>query len=78
MEDIDGVIARILSLVLKRQVAAGETVSREDEPGWDSLRHMEIAFAVESALGIQFEEAELTSIRNSSDFRRLAEQKYGP
>jgi acyl carrier protein len=77
MQDIDDVIARVLSRTLKREVAAGEGVQQEFEPNWDSLRHIEIAFAVEGALGIQFDEEELANIRSSMDIRRLAEHKLG-
>jgi acyl carrier protein len=77
MRDVDGVIARVLSGVLQREVAVGETVEQQNEPGWDSLRHIEIAFAVEGALGIQFDEDEISNIRGSTDLKRLAEFKLG-
>jgi acyl carrier protein len=75
MRDIDDVIARVLTGVLKRAVAVGEDVQQEEEPDWDSLRHIEIAFAIEGALGIQFDEEELSDIRSSGDIKRFAELK---
>jgi acyl carrier protein len=77
MQEIDDVIARVLSRTLKREVATGEEVQQEFEPNWDSLRHVEIVFAVEGALGIQFDDEELANIRSSMDIRRLAEHKLG-
>ncbi len=44
------------------QCPAGEVAAdatRADLPGWDSLKHVEIMFALEDALGVEFDEAQL-------------------
>ena len=33
--------------------------SAENQPKWDSLRHMNLIFAIEDAFGIRFDDAEL-------------------
>jgi acyl carrier protein len=38
---------------------------------WDSLRHIEVIFAVESAYHVRFSMPEITSLRNLGDIRRL-------
>jgi len=57
------VIAPILDAlraVLKTEVTAETSV--HNTPQWDSLRHIEVIFAVEDACGVQFDEAELTEL----------------
>jgi len=46
-----------LRVVLKTEVNADTSV--HNTPQWDSLRHIEVIFAVEDATGVQFDEAEL-------------------
>lgn len=49
-----------LPAVLKTEVTAETSV--HNTPQWDSLRHIEVIFAVEDACGVQFDEAELTEL----------------
>ncbi|NCT83904.1 MAG: acyl carrier protein [Comamonadaceae bacterium] len=46
-----------MRVVLKTEVNADTSV--HNTPQWDSLRHIEVIFAVEDATGVQFDEAEL-------------------
>lgn len=46
-----------LRVVLKTEVNADTSV--HNTPQWDSLRHIEVIFAVEDATGVQFDEEEL-------------------
>ena len=38
---------------------------------WDSLRHIEVIFAVESAFHVRFTLPEITSLKNLGDIRKL-------
>jgi acyl carrier protein len=61
-------VLELLATVLKTPVDAG--VSTETLPAWDSLRHIEVIFAVEDAFGVQFPEetlGELTSVERVVD-----------
>jgi acyl carrier protein len=60
-------IAEILSLVLGRPVAPGEAFSREDDPRWDSLKHLEIIFAAEEAFGVAFSAEEIGRVKSAAD-----------
>jgi len=68
-ERIDAEIAEILSLTLGRPVAAGEDLKRADEPKWDSLKHLEIIFAVEGAYGVSFSPDEIAAVASAADLR---------
>lgn len=40
-------------------------------PQWDSLRHIEVIFAVESAYQVRFTMPEIAGLRNLGDMRQL-------
>ena len=42
---------------------------------WDSLRHIELMLAVETAFGVRFSMAEMTSMQNLGDMRKLLNEK---
>jgi len=44
-------------------------------PQWDSLRHIEVIFAIESAYQVRFTMPEIAGLRNIGDMRRILESK---
>ena len=44
-------------------------------PQWDSLRHIEVIFAVESAYQVRFTMPEIAGLRNLGDMRQLLVSK---
>ncbi|MBS0241515.1 MAG: acyl carrier protein, partial [Proteobacteria bacterium] len=48
-----------------------ETSNATNTPQWDSLRHIEVIFAVESAYQVRFTMPEIAGLRNLGDMRRL-------
>jgi len=44
-------------------------------PNWDSLHHIEVIFAVESAFHTRFTMLEISGLRNLGDIRQLLSQK---
>ena len=40
-------------------------------PQWDSLRHIEVIFAIESAYQVRFTMPEIASLQNLGDMRSL-------
>ncbi len=48
-----------------------DTSNAQNTPRWDSLRHIEVIFAVESAFHVRFTMPEITSLRNLGDIRAL-------
>ena len=53
-EEIETVVLSVLRAVLKFEV--NNQASMESVPQWDSLKHIEIIFALEDALDLQFSE----------------------
>jgi acyl carrier protein len=48
-----------------------EDSNAQNTPRWDSLRHIEVIFAVESAYHVRFTMAEIANLRNLGDIRRV-------
>ena len=59
---VESEICTIVSAVLGK--SADLSTSKTSEPLWDSLKHMEIIFAVESKWGVAFSEEEMGSIQS--------------
>ena len=60
-DHIRGEVLRVVGVVLGRPVD-GRAVSRESEPAWDSLKHVELLFALEDELQLRFDEDELATL----------------
>ena len=72
---IRGEVAELLSLSVGRQIALTESVTRDSEPTWDSLKHVELIFMLEERFGVQFSEEEMASLRSSDEIVHLIEEK---
>jgi acyl carrier protein len=48
-----------------------EESNAQNTPKWDSLRHIEVIFAMESAFHVRFTMPEIASLRNLGDIRKL-------
>ncbi len=48
-----------------------ENSNASNTPQWDSLRHIEVIFAVESAYQVRFTMPEIASLRNLGEMRQL-------
>ena len=47
----------------------------QNTQNWDSLRHIEVVFAVESAYHVRFSMPEITGLKNLGDIRRVLVSK---
>jgi acyl carrier protein len=52
-----------------------EDSNAQNTPKWDSLRHIEVVFAMENAFHIRFTMPEIASLRKLGDIRKLLEAK---
>ena len=52
-----------------------EDSNAQNTPRWDSLRHIEVIFAVESAYHARFTMPEIAGLRKLGDIRKLLESK---
>ena len=72
MQKLNQIVANVL-----RANAADLTdeSNAQNTPRWDSLRHIEVIFAVESAYHVRFTMPEISSLRKLGDIRRLLQAK---
>lgn len=52
-----------------------EDSNAQNTPKWDSLRHIEVVFAMENAFHVRFTMPEISGLRKLSDIRQLLLQK---
>ena len=52
-----------------------EESNAQNTPKWDSLRHIEVVFAMENAFQVRFTMPEIASLRKLGDIRKLLEAK---
>lgn len=57
-------VLRVVGAVLGRPVPDG-SLRRESEPSWDSLKHIELLFALEEDLDVRFDEGELGALSST-------------
>ena len=63
-------VREVLEAVLERPIAPSENPTRAGDPDWDSLKHVELVFALEGALSIRYSEAELAEL---VDYRAIVD-----
>jgi len=59
---VEAKVREVVQEVLGRPLRADEELQRAEEPRWDSLAHVNLVFALESELGIQFGAEELDAL----------------
>ena len=73
-DEIEKAVREVLSAVLEREGPAGEAITRETDPTWDSLKHVQILYGVEDALDIEFDESEMAKLDSLEKLQRSAER----
>jgi acyl carrier protein len=66
-------VHRLLSFILRRPVGDEENPSRATEPGWDSLKHVELVFLIEDHFGMRFSEQEIVDLEDAGGIERLVD-----
>ena len=52
-------------------LALREEMTSQDIPGWDSVHHINLMFAIESSFGMQFIGNELAELKNVGELKAL-------
>jgi acyl carrier protein len=69
--DVRDLILRLLQL----HDTPPSTLARVDVPAWDSLKHMEIIFALEDRYRVQFDESEFASLDTPAGIAAALEKR---
>ena len=68
---IDPRIAQVVEDVVGEGVELTEHTRAADVPGWDSLAHINIMFALESEFGVSFTDDQLTAFADVGELQRF-------
>jgi len=68
MKNIENKVISVISKVLKEDVDID--TSRKNSNNWDSLKHIEVIFAIEDEFEIEFTEEEMYKMNDVSSFVR--------
>ena len=66
--EIEQKLHKIFSNILGREISKIESIRRENESKWDSLKHIELVFAVEDAFSVQFNAEEIPYLNSQKEF----------
>jgi acyl carrier protein len=66
-------LAEVFAVVFGRPIPV--EAGRKDVPEWDSLKHMQLVFAVEEQFGLQFSEEEIPRLDSMARFVEFIEQR---
>ena len=73
VQDIESRVIEIVAQALKQPVTRDTT--RESTAAWDSLKHIELVFAIEDELQLRFDEDELEALDSVQAFVERASAK---
>ena len=74
--ELDLLLSEVMTSVLQVDIPPGLNILRDADERWNSLKHMEIIFSLESALNIQFSEAEIGEISSVEDIKNRIRLKH--
>lgn len=69
---LEKIVAQVLAV---EETGLSSMSNATNTPNWDSLRHVEVLMAVETAFGVRFSMPEITSMQNLGDMRAILVQK---
>jgi len=61
-QEIQDAVCEVLGVALEQGRPVNPSFSREEHPAWDSLKHIEVVFALEDRFGVRFPEAEMPQL----------------
>jgi acyl carrier protein len=72
---IQAAVIELLSITVGRPIAPTESVTRDSEPTWDSLKHIELILMLEEHFGVRFSENEILALCSSDEIVDAIEER---
>ena len=71
---IQDAVCEVLGVALERGQPVDPGFCREEQPAWDSLKHIQVIFALEDRFNVRFSEAEMPELDSVGKItRRVSE-----
>jgi acyl carrier protein len=71
-------VEALLLQILNVPAHSGGALVRADVPEWDSLKHMEIVFALEDRYGVEFDESEFQRLDTAAAIAHALRRHLAP
>ena len=68
-------VRRLIGMILRRPIGETENPSRRTEGGWNSLKHIEIAFLLEDHFEIRLTEQDIAKLVDVEQMVKLVEAR---
>lgn len=65
-DQIEKIVTNVLATILQHRFEPGVEITRQNNANWDSLKHMEIVFALEDELNIELPEEMLADLDSAN------------
>ena len=72
---ISAEVRRLMGLILRRDIPINAEVRRDQEPAWDSLKHVEIMFVIEDHFSVKFSAAEFAGLASIDQIAAAVESR---
>ena len=69
-------VYRVISTILKQEFSTDQKLIKDETGGWDSLKHIEIMFAIEEELDVQFSEHELAELDSAEKIIEIIQARH--
>ncbi len=66
-------LSEVFAVVFGRPIST--EARRQDVPEWDSLKHMQLVFAVEEQFNVQFSEEEIAGLDSVARFSEIIQER---
>lgn len=65
--DVEATVREVMGLLLEPAELHAGNITRAETPSWDSLKHVELVFAVEDACQVSLESSDLGELDSLAD-----------
>lgn len=71
--DTEAQVRNLMAVIFKTELSKGSDIERESTPAWDSLKNIELIFAIEDEFGVVFSEQDAANLDSLSKLVRFIE-----
>jgi acyl carrier protein len=73
-QEVQDSVCEVLGVAFELGQPVNPGFCREQQPAWDSLKHIEVVFALEDRFGVRFSEADMPQLDSVSKITQRVEE----